>query len=105
MGDFICDDKTNIPECDFDGGDCCIIDSNHSIDIFCEKCFCEEKCAKPEWINDGVCDDQTNNLQCEFDGGDCCLNPNNDEFCSLCECKEDLGTCKVCQVMKFSLPA
>ena len=37
VGDSICDDITNIFECDYDGGDCC---SQDSLDLYCEACIC-----------------------------------------------------------------
>jgi hypothetical protein len=36
-GDGICDDKQNIPECDYDGLDCCLLTRGMS---FCEACEC-----------------------------------------------------------------
>ena len=37
VGDGICDDITNIIECDYDGGDCCMSDV---ITEFCTECLC-----------------------------------------------------------------
>ena len=37
VGDSICDDITNIFECDYDGGDCC---SQDSLNLYCEACIC-----------------------------------------------------------------
>ena len=28
MGNYICNDETNIPECNYDGGDCCLSNVN-----------------------------------------------------------------------------
>ncbi len=39
IGDFTCDDSTNVPECLFDGGDCCIPDQNKNN---CANCTCHE---------------------------------------------------------------
>ena len=55
VGDGVCDDPNNNPYCFFDGGDCCLADSDTS---FCKDCFCylEENdtidagCAIIEWI-------------------------------------------------------
>ena len=55
VGDGVCDDPNNNPYCFFDGGDCCLADSDTS---FCKDCFCylEENdtidagCAIVEWI-------------------------------------------------------
>ena len=51
IGDGKCDDHLEIkPECNHDGGDCCV----------------------QSWIGDGECDDQNNFASCgNFDGGDC----------------------------------
>ena len=37
VGNFFCDDITNSPECDFDGGDCC---STQSFQYPCLECIC-----------------------------------------------------------------
>ena len=37
IGDGICDDESNVYECDFDGGDCC---ATNSIMDFCLQCQC-----------------------------------------------------------------
>lgn len=37
MGDGFCDDSTNVKNCDFDAGDCCI---PNKVLIFCEFCKC-----------------------------------------------------------------
>ena len=52
VGDGVCNDKTNIAECDYDGLDCCV-NSN--------------------MVGIGVCNDDTNHLECSYGGGDCCL--------------------------------
>ena len=36
-GDGACDDHQNIPECNFDGGDCCGDEVTHG---YCSKCLC-----------------------------------------------------------------
>jgi hypothetical protein len=51
VGDGVCNDETNIAECDYDGGDCC---------------------PNLNMVGDGICNDETNNLGCNYDGGDCC---------------------------------
>ena len=51
VGDGICNDETNIAECNYDGGDCC---------------------PNSNMVGNGVCNDETNNLECNYDGGDCC---------------------------------
>ena len=100
--DGICDDYGNIPECNYDGGDCCLpLISN----FVCYECFCyddqsyheffettapyDDKNEIPntcpenliEFIGDGFCDDLTNVPICNLDGGDCCLDPKNDQYC------------------------
>merc|ERR1712077_136670 len=46
-------------------------------------------------MGDEYCDDGNNNGACSYDGGDCCPGSNApeewDEYCSVCECKEDDG--------------
>ena len=37
MGDGFCDDEVNVPECNFDLGDCCNSGSSHE---FCQNCVC-----------------------------------------------------------------
>ena len=37
LGDGICSDLYNTPDCNFDGGDCC---SPNSIMMFCDLCQC-----------------------------------------------------------------
>ena len=46
INDGICQDETNIPECGFDGGDCCI---PHSVMQFkeCQVCECHESTGIP----------------------------------------------------------
>jgi hypothetical protein len=39
VGDGYCDDETNIEECQFDGGDCCL----ENVDLmYCTVCVCHE---------------------------------------------------------------
>lgn len=38
-GDGLCDDTSNIEECNFDGGDCCLSLINN---LHCTECFCFE---------------------------------------------------------------
>ena len=51
VGDGVCNEETNIAECDYDGLDCC---------------------SNPNMVGDGICNDETNHLGCNYDGGDCC---------------------------------
>ena len=51
VGDGVCNDETNVAECQYDGFDCC---SNLNM------------------VGDATCNDETNNQECNYDGGDCC---------------------------------
>ena len=73
VGDGVCNDESNTPVCNYDGGDCClnVINIDH-----CSECICffVEFCATgfhPS-VGDGFCNDETNNAECNHDGGDCC---------------------------------
>ncbi|CAM9907104.1 unnamed protein product [Pylaiella littoralis] len=92
VGNGYCDQRNNIAECGYDGGDCC-------------ECTCEDRpnqkcgqnggytCIDPEaacvnddditvdmidlcqdvgGIGDGYCDQNNNKPECNYDGGDCC---------------------------------
>ena len=91
VGDGFCDDKANIPECEYDAKDCCKLENDRSL---CENCSCitnqmerdkyiEEHC-KPDFIwfdiGDGSCDLNLNKAEHFFDAGDCCL-PIEDLVC------------------------
>ena len=87
IGDSFCDDKTNIADCDYDGGDCC---ANINTD-YCEECKCyhEDNCVlgyTPSVVGDSFCNDETNIANCNYDGGDCCERNINSDFCSDCKC-------------------
>ena len=85
-GNGLCNDITNIGECDYDGGDCCGYNINSEQCTECT-CFFEETCLSGvhPLVGDGICNDETNNLECDYDNGDCCVNLNAD-YCSDCEC-------------------
>ena len=108
ISDGICDDRTNVASCDFDGGDCCDEDS---IMAFCRECICYEQTtttstttttywdsfsttALPDcpahlspYIGDGYCDDQANNYICHHDKLDCCIGTAQSQtYCIACEC-------------------
>jgi hypothetical protein len=101
VGDGVCNDQTNIAECDYDGGDCCgCVITEH-----CEDCACLGNINSDEVTNplvgDGVCNEDINNVECSYDGGDCCPNSNmvgdaicNDETNHL-GCSYDGGDCCV----------
>ena len=116
IGDGICNDVTNVPEYNYDGGDCCNQTSifGHPYCLLCE-------CLEPQvdnddlwktWetrrnhqglrvvhvgmFNDTFCDELLNNEENNFDGGDCCRDfrdPNifhYENFCfKNCECVEN----------------
>ncbi|CAM9104677.1 unnamed protein product, partial [Hapterophycus canaliculatus] len=96
MGDGYCQNDNNIPECAYDGGDCCectcvpLIDTTTSStfegckDFACidpdSPCVDDddvtlelfEKCGSVVGIGDGYCQDSNNKEECGYDGGDCC---------------------------------
>ena len=89
VGDGHCDDENNNPECDFDGGDCCLDEDHKHYKI----CDCKdpnhthtEICSKPMWIGDGNCDDENNFKECDYDDGDCCSDTKH-LHCTECLCK------------------
>ena len=111
-GNGLCDDANNIPECDYDGGDCC---GHFMVKGHCQMCACldEEmleyqqypqwKC-KPELMYDGVCDLQNKVSSCRFDGFDCevstlCQDPSLlqnrqcDPHVNVSQCAFDMGDC------------
>ena len=91
IGNGFCNDETNVPECIYDGGDCCISCLNTD---YCTNCTCIEGATEnfnefvPQnpLIGDGFCNDETNNYQCYYDGLDCCRSPINTALCSNCSC-------------------
>ena len=88
VGDGVCNDESNTPVCNYDGGDCCLKVIN--IDQ-CSECICylEEFCATgflPPSVGDGYCNDDTNIIECGFDGGDCCGSCINTYYCTNCSC-------------------
>lgn len=96
-GDGACDDKDNIEQCNYDGGDCClpIIATD-----WCIQCICHEDGTKhpdynsedeciASWQGDGDCDEKQNTAKCKYDHGDCCLPVIDDKYCFSCICHED----------------
>ena len=71
-GDGYCDDNNNVPECNYDGGDCCGSCINKQ---YCSTCACftggSGNGIADSWIGNGFCDVGINNAECQFDGGDC----------------------------------
>ena len=108
VGNGFCNDETNNPDCNYDGGDCCVVNTNTSA---CSECGCHliETCAAGyhPLVGNGLCNDVTNIPECDDDGGDCCSNPYvvgdaicNDEINHL-GCNHDGGDC--CLIVRVSL--
>merc|ERR1712018_147468 len=89
--DTFCDDEFNTPECNYDGGDCCV-QRNDNWHDFCTDCEClGMDCAKPikkAWGNGKRCNGKWNKPGCFYDGGDCCKNPSGKK------CKDELAVLK-----------
>ena len=81
-----CNDETNNADCNYDGGDCCVVDANTSA---CSECVCHliQTCATGyhPLVGNGLCNDETNIAEC-YDGGDCCGYNINTEHCTDCTC-------------------
>ena len=100
--DGYCDPSFNIPECYYDGGDCCLKTSD-DWDAYCNEgdCGCHGlDCPKyetnPGWMSDGYCDPDMNNPGCFFDHGDCCDMKTDDwdYWCKnhdACDCLDPLS--------------
>ena len=62
INDGYCNDETNIPECGYDGGDCCGSCINTD---YCTNCTCIGNVIGNEvpnaLVGDGFCNDETNN--------------------------------------------
>jgi hypothetical protein len=88
IGDGYCDDNNNVPECNYDGGDCCGSCVNKE---YCFTCACldgrSDNAIDNPLIGNGYCDDSINRPECNYDGGDCCGPSVNTDFCTLCTCK------------------
>ena len=113
MGDSVCDDIFNTPDCEFDGGDCCITTAV-IISPSCWNCVCHNEttytsstpwdyeteqptyCKLDDYymdvdfddIGDGICDENLNHEVCNYDGGDCCFGIKG-VSCWMCQCKEE----------------
>ena len=82
LGDGVCHYENNLPNCAFDGGDCCL-STNTTCDSTChcldpeaeenqQGLFLGECLGNITWVGDGWCDGLNNVVACGFDGGDCC---------------------------------
>ena len=63
MGNGVCSNLLNTPECCFDGGDCIFPKPR----VYCPMCNWEITLA----FGDFVCDEKYNTKECCFDEGDC----------------------------------
>ena len=102
VGNGICNDETNIRDCNFDGGDCCGTCVNSK---YCSECECIGKNSGNivnAFLDNGLCEDELNHGDCMFDGFDCCgydltndgdyddyfeIAPGDTSFCTECLCK------------------
>ena len=91
LGNGVCDDPLNIKDCYFDGGDCCLEESDMTK---CDDCTCIQSdltCVQEE-LGDGICQDYNNFEICDYDFGDCCTDKHlksieNPTDCCDCNCK------------------
>ena len=87
VGNGFCNDETNNANCNYDGGDCCVVNANTNS---CSECVCHliESCAAGyhPLVGNGFCNDDTNIAECDYDGGDCCGYNINSEHCTECNC-------------------
>ena len=102
VGNGICNDETNIGDCNFDGGDCCGTCVNSK---YCSECECIGENSGNivnAFLDNGLCEDELNHGDCMFDGFDCCgddrtndgdfddyfeIAPGDKSFCTECLCK------------------
>ena len=52
--------------------------------------FCFDKGCEYELIGDSYCDDENNKEECFYDGGDCCGTHVHQDFCTECQCLEEV---------------
>ena len=87
VGNGFCNDETNNPDCNYDGGDCCVGNANTNP---CSECVCHliETCAAGyhPLVGNGFCNDDANIAECDYDGGDCCGYNITSEHCTECIC-------------------
>lgn len=84
VGNGICNDDTNIIECNYDGGDCC---GSCIVKTHCLVCLClQNHTDSNPLIGNGYCNDDTNNAECHYDGGDCCGTCIVKDHCIICDC-------------------
>ena len=87
VGDGLCNDETNNPDCNYDGGDCC---GSCVVTEQCSECQClggiDGNGVSSPSIGDGYCQDGNNNAACNYDGFDCCGTAVTAEHCMECLC-------------------
>jgi hypothetical protein len=108
LGDGICDPAPyNTPQCNYDGGDCCIItcrkldgkkcESDTAFDCRNPDLLGLDSCVvdQPEYLGDGICDFEGgyNTVACGFDLGDCC-----ETTCKGILCAEEWQYCQTSTV-------
>ena len=95
VGNGFCNDETNNPDCNYDGGDCCVVNANTES---CSECFCHliETCAAGyhSLVGNGFCNDDTNIAECDYDGGDCCGCVVT-EYCEDCACLGNITSSEI----------
>ena len=93
VGDGLCHDEANNADCNYDGGDCCLININTK---YCSECSCflQDTCAAGfhPLVGNSFCNDETNIPECGYDGSDCCKSPVDTSRCSHCKCIGKLDT-------------
>ena len=96
VGNGFCDDETNNPDCNYDGGDCCAMNANTNS---CSDCVCHliETCVAGyhPLVGNGLCNDDTNVVECVYDGGDCCGYCVFTEHCEDCACLGNINSDEV----------
>ena len=87
VGNGLCNNETNNADCNYDGGDCCVVNANINSSSDCG-CHFIETCAAGyhPFVGNGFCNDDTNVAECDYDGGDCCGYNINSEHCTECTC-------------------
>ena len=87
VGNGFCNDETNNVDCNYDGGDCCVLNASTN---YCSECGCHliETCAAGyhPLVGNGFCNDDTNVVECDYDGADCCGYCVLTEHCEDCNC-------------------
>ncbi len=96
LANWHCQEDFNRPECEYDGGDCCLEHPYSCLECDGRGCICHEtgvshcQFSTLEIIlkGNGQCDDMLNNDKYEYDGGDCCLEVGDCTSCYYCKCHE-----------------